>query len=132
MSAHRFQHLLRALLPALLLAVAAVGPAAADLAKPAAEPMPSASAFDTLFARLDVGDLTSRDAAAQRVIEKQLQQLLPSGDAHRRRLLDTVRCNLDFVNATQDGFAFADAKLAEALSAHDDSAAIRFYDCRGG
>lgn len=94
--------------------------------------MPSASAFDTLFARLDVGDLTSRDAAAQRVIEKQLQQLLPSGDAHRRRLLDTVRCNLDFVNATQDGFAFADAKLAEALSAHDDSAAIRFYYCRGG
>ena len=94
--------------------------------------MPSASAFDTLFKRLDIGDLTALSAAQQRTVVKQLEQLLPAGDVHRARLLDTQRCGLDFTNANQKGYEFADAKLAEALAAHDDAAAIRFYYCRGG
>ncbi len=61
-----------------------------------------------------------------------MQQLLPPGDAHRTRLLDTLRCGLDFINTPQQGYDFADAKLAEALAAHDHAAAIRFYYCRGG
>lgn len=97
-----------------------------------ATPMPSAIDFDTLFKRLDVGDLTALSAAEQRKVVKQLEQLLPPGDAHRARLLDTQRCGLDFTNDNQKGYEFADAHLAASLAAHDDAAAIRFYYCRGG
>lgn len=106
---------------------AATAPAASDEA-----PMPSAAAFDALFKRLDLGDLSELDTPRQLKIIAQLQQLLPPGDEHRRRLLDSERCGLGFVNAVKDGFAFADAKLAEALQAKDTPAAIRFYYCRGG
>ena len=94
--------------------------------------MPSAAAFDALFRRVDVGDLTALSASEQRKVVGQLAQLLPPGDAHRARLLDTQRCGLDFANDNQKGYEFADSRLAEALAAHDDSAAIRFYYCRGG
>ncbi|HET9189022.1 MAG TPA: tetratricopeptide repeat-containing diguanylate cyclase [Rudaea sp.] len=94
--------------------------------------MPSAAAFDALFRRVDVGDLTALSAAEQRKVVRQLAQLLPPGDAHRARLLDTQRCGLDFTNDNQKGYEFANAKLADALAAHDDGAAIRFYYCRGG
>ncbi|HST27662.1 MAG TPA: tetratricopeptide repeat-containing diguanylate cyclase [Rudaea sp.] len=94
--------------------------------------MPSAAAFDTLFKRLDVGDLTALSAAEQRKVLRQLAQLLPPGDAHRTRLLDTQRCGLDFTNDNQKGYEFADARLAEAIAVRDDAAAIRFYYCRGG
>ncbi|MGH8091442.1 MAG: GGDEF domain-containing protein, partial [Rudaea sp.] len=94
--------------------------------------MPSAAAFDALFRRVDIGDLTALSAAEQRKVVRQLAQLLPPGDAHRARLLDTQRCGLDFTNDNQKGYAFADKHLAEALAARDDAAAIRFYYCRGG
>jgi diguanylate cyclase (GGDEF)-like protein len=111
---------------------AAAAPAAQAAPATTAAPMPSAAAFDALFRRVDVGDLTALSAAEQRKVVGQLAQLLPPGDAHRARLLDTQRCGLDFTNDNQKGYEFANAKLAEALAAHDDAAAIRFYYCRGG
>lgn len=131
MPAHRSSRLPRALLVAVF-TVGPVGIADGGVAPPAPAPLPSASAFDTLFKRLDLGDLTALSAAEQRKVVKQLEQLLPPGDAHRARLLDTQRCGLDFINANQKGYEFADAKLAEALAAHDAAAAMRFYYCRGG
>ena len=95
-------------------------------------PIPSATAFDALFKRLDIGDLSELDTPRQLKILVQMQQLLPPGDAHRLRLLDSQRCGLGFVNAVKEGFAFADAKLAEALEGKDTAAAIRFYYCRSG
>jgi len=109
--------------------------AAADEAPPALpEPpsLPSAEGFDALFKRLDVGDLTALDTKQQQQILGHLQKLLPPGDAHRQRLLDADRCSLDFVNRTKEGYAFADAKLADALKAGDATASIRFYYCRAG
>ena len=134
MPAHRSScvpHLL--LLATTLFAGPAVAAAAAGTAPAAATaPMPSAAAFDVLFKRLDIGDLTALSASEQRKVVKQLAQLLPPGDAHRARLLDTQRCGLDYINDNQKGYEFADAHLAAALAAHDAAAAIRFYYCRGG
>ena len=133
MPAHRSNRVLH--LPLFAAMVIVAGPAAAAAqAAPAttAAPMPSAAAFDALFQRVDIGDLTALSAAEQRKVVKQLAQLLPPGDAHRARLLDTERCGLDFTNDNQKGYEFANARLAVALAAHDDAAAIRFYYCRGG
>jgi diguanylate cyclase (GGDEF)-like protein len=99
---------------------------------PDAPSIPSAASFDALFRRLEMGDLSELDRPRQQKFLTQLQQLLPPGDAHRQRLLDAQRCGLNFVNAVKDGFAFADAKLSEALSARDTPAVIRFYYCRSG
>ena len=79
--------------------------------------IPSAVSFDALFKRLEMGDLSELDRPRQQTFLTQLQHLLPPGDLHRQRLLDSQRCGLNFVNAVKDGFAFADAKLTEALSA---------------
>ncbi len=94
--------------------------------------LPSNASFDTLFRRLDVGDLSALDTPAQRKILDQLQSLLPSNDVHRKRLLDTLHCELDFSNAPKRGYDFANTRLAESLRAKDDEAAIRYYFCRGG
>lgn len=103
-----------------------------EVATQAMPSMPSATGFDRLFQRLDLGDLSALDSAGQRKIVTQLQGLLPPGDAHRGRLLDSLHCELDFTNAATAGFAFADKNLAAALKAGDSDAAIRFYYCRGG
>jgi len=99
---------------------------------PEVPPLPNAASFDALYQRLDVGDLTALDTQQQKKVLEQLQKLLPAGDAHRQRMLDAARCDLDFLNQNKEGFAFADAHLAEALKANDAAAAIRFYYCRGG
>lgn len=93
--------------------------------------LPSSAAFDALFQRVDLGDLSALDAAAQRKVAEQLQALLPGNDTHRKRLLESLKCGLDFDNAPKRGFDYANAKLAEALGAKDDISAIRFYYCRG-
>lgn len=93
---------------------------------------PSADAFDELFQRLDFGDLSALDTSAQQRIVARLEKLLPPGDAHRRRVLDSAHCELDYVNKPKQGFSYADTKLADALQAGDSAAAIRFYYCRGG
>jgi diguanylate cyclase (GGDEF)-like protein len=94
--------------------------------------IPSAASFDILFKRLEMGDISELDRPRQEIFLKQLQHLLPPDDAHRQRLLDSQRCGLNFLNAVKDGFAFADARLSDALSASDTPAAIRFYYCRSG
>jgi diguanylate cyclase (GGDEF)-like protein len=121
---NRLSHLVLGTLMSLCIGVAAG--AASDQA-----PLPSASGFDALFKRLDYGDLSIADPPQQRRTVGQLQQMMPPDDPHRQRLLDSKRCSLDFVDANASGFAFADAKLAEALKAKDTGAAIRFYYCRG-
>lgn len=117
---------------ALLGGSALAAPTAATAPASSAASLPSAAAFDALFKRLDIGDLIASSAAEQIKVVKQLELLLPPGDAHRARMLDTQRCGLDFINANQKGYEFADSRLAQALAAHDDAAAIRFYYCRGG
>ncbi len=99
---------------------------------PDAQPIPSAVSFDVLFRRMEMGDISELDRPRQQTYLAQLQHLLPPGDAHRQRLLYSQRCGLNFVNAVKDGFAFADAKLNEALNAQDSPAAIRFFYCRSG
>jgi diguanylate cyclase (GGDEF)-like protein len=129
---HRIKRLPRLLFCAAL-GIGFVADAAENYrAVPDAAPIPSADAFDTLFKRLDLGDLSELDTPRQLTVLAQLEQLLPRGDLHRQRLLDSERCGLNFVNAIKDGFAFADSKLAEALAANDNAAAIRFYYCRSG
>lgn len=134
MPAHRSNRVLHLPLfaAALVAGTVVVVPAAGAAPATTSASMPSAAAFDVLFKRLDIGDLTALSTPAARKVVEQLRQLLPPGDTHRARLLDTQRCELDFVNNNQKGYEFADAKLAEALAAHDDAAAIRFYYCRGG
>lgn len=135
MPAHRSSRVLHLpLIAAMVIAACPTAAAPTVQAAPAtsAAPMPSAAAFDALFRRVDVGDLTALSAAEQRKVVRQLAQLLPPGDTHRARLLDTQRCGLDFTNDNRKGYEFANTKLAEALAAHDDAAAIRFYYCRGG
>jgi diguanylate cyclase (GGDEF)-like protein len=134
MPAHRSNRVLHSLFfTAALIASPALAAHAAETAPAASDaPVPSAAGFDALFKRLDVGDLTALNASEQRKVAAQLAQLLPPGDTHRALLLDTQRCGLDFTNDNQKGYEFADARLADALAAHDDAAAIRFYYCRGG
>ena len=99
---------------------------------PAEPSLPSAEAFDALYKRLEFGDLTALDTKQQQKVTEQLQKLLPTGDAHRQRLLDSMHCGLEFTNRNKEGYAFADAHLADALKAGDSAAAVRFYYCRGG
>ena len=106
--------------------------AAAAVAANDSPPIPSAAAFDVLFKRLEIGDLSVQDSERQIAYLADLKQLLPPGDAHRQRLLDSQHCMLDFRNAAGQGFEFADTKLADALQAQDEAAAARFYYCRGG
>ena len=136
MPAHRSNRLLNSIFVAAALlggpALALAGPTAATAPATSPASLPSSAAFDALFKRLDIGDLMALSTAEQLKVVKQLEQLLPPGDTHRARMLDTQRCGLDFINANQKGYEFADAHLAAALAAHDDAAAIRFYYCRGG
>ncbi|MCE7950539.1 MAG: diguanylate cyclase [Xanthomonadales bacterium PRO7] len=134
MPAHRSNHLLNSMFAAVALlgGSALAVPTSGTAPATSATSLPSAAAFDALFKRLDIGDLLALSAAEQLKVVKQLEQLLPPGDAHRARLLDTQRCGLDFINVNQKGYEFADAHLAAALAAHDDAASIRFYYCRGG
>jgi diguanylate cyclase (GGDEF)-like protein len=99
---------------------------------PEAPSLPNPDAFDALFKRLEFGDLTALDSKQQQKVAEQLQKLLPPGDPHRQRLLDSMHCGLDFTNKNKEGYAYADARLTEALKAGDAAAAIRFYYCRGG
>ena len=119
-----------------LLLGAALGTSLALGAAPAvtndSPPIPSAAAFDALFKRLELGDLSFVDTDQQLQHVARLKQLLPPGDVHRALLLDSQHCALDFRNATQAGFDFAEAKLKDALRAKDAAAAARFYYCRGG
>ena len=93
--------------------------------------LPNSQAFDALFKRLEFGDLTALDNKQQQKVAEQLQKLLPPGDAHRQRVLDTMHCGLAFTNRNKDGYAYADAHLDDALKAGDSAAAVRFYYCRG-
>jgi diguanylate cyclase (GGDEF)-like protein len=107
---------------------------AADNLGPAAvtpESKPSASAFDALFRRLDIGDLIVVGTQQQKEFVRELEALVPPGDAHRRRLLDSEHCAVDYLEAIKEGLAFAEAKLAEATSADDVEAMARFHYCRG-
>jgi diguanylate cyclase (GGDEF)-like protein len=126
-------HRIYLLAPVLLGAALGMGNAAGAALEtpPDISSLPSAAAFDTLFRRLELGDLGELDPARQSPFLAQLKQLLPPGDAHRQRLFDSERCWLDFINANKDGFAFADSHLVEALQAQDNPAAVRFYYCRG-
>jgi diguanylate cyclase (GGDEF)-like protein len=99
---------------------------------PAEPSLPNAEAFDALFKRLEFGDLTALDTKQQQQVAEQLKKLLPPGDAHRQRLLDSMHCSLAFTNQNKEGYAYADARLADALKAGDAAAAVRFYYCRGG
>ena len=129
MQRQQFQLLSRFLLmPAIWLAGAC---AAADVPTPTPS-APSAAAFDALFKRLDVGDLIVLDTQQQIGVINQLKTLLPPGDAHRQRLLDTQRCFIEFSNSLKEGFAFAETGLAEAIRANDTEATARYYYCRGG
>ena len=93
---------------------------------------PSGAEFDALFRRLDVGDLLVVGTQRQRGYLQELESLLPPGDAHRRRILDSAHCAIDFADAIKDGTAYAEAKLAEATAAKDSEAMARFHYCRGG
>jgi len=78
---------------------------------PEAPSLPNADAFDALFKRLEFGDLTALDSKQQKKVAEQLQKLLPPGDAHRQRLLDSMHCGLDFTNKNKDGFAYAKSTI---------------------
>jgi diguanylate cyclase (GGDEF)-like protein len=106
--------------------------AAASAQTDAAGPPNRAGQFDGLYQRIYTGDLSTLDEQVERTYVERLKTLLPANDAHRRRLLDTLRCDISFDNSPKDGLAFANARLAEAQQANDTDAVIRFYFCRGG
>src|SRR5574337_84272 len=110
MPAHRSNRLLNSIFVAAALlggpALALAGPTAATAPATSPASLPSSAAFDALFKRLDIGDLMALSTAEQLKVVKQLEQLLPPGDTHRARMLDTQRCGLDFINANQKGYEF--------------------------
>jgi diguanylate cyclase (GGDEF)-like protein len=123
----------RGLLLALAMGVAGLVPdAAASAQAAAAGPPDRAGQFDGLYQRIYTGDLSTLDEHVERTYVERLKTLLPANDAHRRRLLDTLRCDIDFDSSPKEGLAFANARLAEAQQANDTDAVIRFYFCRGG
>ncbi len=130
----QFQRLLRWPLAALM-CLGGTAVVAADKSAPVAAlgaSNPSAADFDALFRRLDVGDLIVVGTRKQREYVRELETLLPVGDMHRRRLLDSERCVVDYSDSIKEGAVFAEAKLAEANAANDTEAMARFHYCRGG
>ncbi len=101
------------------------------LVAPTSDLEPSGVAFDALFRRLDIGDLIVVGTQRQKEFVRELEALEPPGDAHRRRLLDSAHCAVDYSDAIKEGAAFAEAKLAEATEADDVEAMARFHYCRG-
>ena len=117
-----------------ILLLAALLPLHAIATTPLANTTPAASAaaaeFDALFKRLDGGALLATSVPQAREAVARLQTLLPAGDEHRKRLVDTINCSLDYGNAYAQGRDFAQRQFDAALTARDHGAAARFLYCR--
>ena len=98
--------------------------------------LPSAAAFDTLFKRLELGDLGELDPAKQDPLLAQLKQLLPAGDEGiASACSDTQRCwsgvqqcyNQEAIRSSPRSRAF------RGLAGERQSGtAIRFFYCCSG
>lgn len=89
-----------------------------------------AEAFDSLFRRMEDGELASLTTAQveQRLIE--LQRLVPPGDTQRGLRYRAAYCYWRFDNDARAQLAYAEAGLVRARSTHDQEAQIRFHYCR--
>jgi diguanylate cyclase (GGDEF)-like protein len=90
-----------------------------------------AGQFDALYKRLDDTELWS---LANNQVEhrlRDLERLLPPGDARRARQARALRCNWSFDRDPRGQLAYAEAGLREAREAADIDAQVRFLFCRG-
>lgn len=116
------------LLPGLASAGAlAIAPSAAS-ATPAGIDA-AGSRFDARFKEIDGIDFVIDGPEHRLQLLKELQSLLPPGDAHRDRMFQSMRCVLDFNKDYPGGLVFAKAQLAEAEAAHDLVPVARFRLC---
>jgi diguanylate cyclase (GGDEF)-like protein len=97
----------------------------------AATPVSSqAAAFDTLFERLDGGEVATLSAGqlTQRLTE--LQRLVPPGDVLRELRYRSMHCNWNFDNDARGQLASAQDGLARAQRVDDAELQARFHYCR--
>jgi diguanylate cyclase (GGDEF)-like protein len=97
----------------------------------AATPVSSqAAAFDTLFERLDGGEVATLSAGqlTQRLTE--LQRLVPPGDVLRELRYRSMHCNWSFDNDARGQLASAQDGLARAQRVDDAELQARFHYCR--
>jgi diguanylate cyclase (GGDEF)-like protein len=97
----------------------------------AATPVSSqAAAFDTLFKRLDDGEVATLSAGqlTQRLTE--LQRLVPPGDVLRELRYRSMHCNWSFDNDARGQLASAQDGLARAQRVDDAELQARFHYCR--
>jgi diguanylate cyclase (GGDEF)-like protein len=97
----------------------------------AATPVSSqAAAFDTLFKRLDDGEVATLSAGqlTQRLTE--LQRLVPPDDVLRELRYRSMHCNWSFDNDARGQLASAQDGLARAQRVDDAELQARFHYCR--
>jgi hypothetical protein len=89
-----------------------------------------AAAFDTLFKRLDGGEIATLSAQQlpQRLTE--LQRLVPAGDVVRELRYRSMHCDWSFDNDAKGQLAYAQAGLDRAQRAGDAELQARFHYCR--
>lgn len=89
-----------------------------------------AAAFDTLFKRLDGGEIATLPAAQipQRLTE--LQRLVPPGDVVRELRYRAMHCDWSFDNDANGQLAYAQAGLDRARRVGDAELQARFHYCR--
>ena len=89
-----------------------------------------AAAFDTLFKRLDDGEIATLTAGQlpQRLTE--LQRLVPVGDVVRELRYRSMHCDWSFDNDAKGQLAYAQAGLDRAQRAGDAALQARFHYCR--
>jgi diguanylate cyclase (GGDEF)-like protein len=105
-----------------------IAQACACAAAPAASS--EAVAFDTLFKRLDGGEIAtlSAERLPQRLTE--LQRLVPPGDVVRELRYRSIYCDWSFDNDAKGQLAYAQAGLDRAQRAGDAELQARFHYCR--
>jgi tetratricopeptide (TPR) repeat protein len=97
----------------------------------AAAPVSSqAAAFDTLFKRLDAGEIATLSAEQLPHRLGELQRLVPPGDVLRELRYRSMHCDWSFDNDAKGQLAYAQAGLDRARRAGDAELQARFHYCR--
>ena len=96
----------------------------------AAPASPQAAAFDTLFKRLDAGEIATLSAAQLPQRLNELQRRVPPGDVVRDLRYRALHCDWSFDNDAKGQLAYAQAGLDRARRIGDAELQARFHYCR--
>jgi len=89
-----------------------------------------AAAFDTLFKRLDGGEIATLSAARLPQRLGELQRLVPPGDVLRELRYRSMHCDWSFDNDAKGQLAYAQDGLDRARRVGDAELQARFHYCR--